>query len=597
MADHKSTGNGLFARVLKFVRSPSAGWSEFDVPEDARESGYSKQMLKEMIERKRRNDFVRRREFDMLRKLRRSEAIAGHDPAARPSFFQSSLPSRPDDRASTLKKIDEIEAQMSQQWWKTKSADISSTGGGLVTSTGPAAPVSSYSGPGGLATTRGAGLVSETLPAHALPHALSEELSFELPLLQPQAPAPVMPPPPPPPRDTAPAWLGTDFGLAEQAEVSGFTLSKAFAMDVEELADDAELEDVAIRFAHGDDAGTEVALRALVGAGGARQDHEETWLALFDLYRAIGQPGRFDDAAVEFANRFGRSAPQWTTARDPASRVLTTVVAAPPVGHPADWICPAVLTVQTVQTLQLALARSAPPWRLSWARLTRIDEAALEPLSRLFAQWAGQPVRLHFIAAQQLDELLRQPTVSGDPNVSPAWWKLRMEALRVMHRADEFEMVALDYCVTYEVSPPSWDSPRCQYKALAADGGDGDLPSVPSEGFRDSAPNSMPASAFGDGPVSRLTPQLQAELSGHLRGDISAVLDKFPAVMAGELLLVSCASLTRVDFAAAGSLLNWCTARQSEGCLLHLTDVHRLVAAFFKVVGISGAARISLRRD
>jgi hypothetical protein len=39
----------------------------------------------------------------------------------RPSFFQSSMAS-PDDRAVTLKKIDEIEAQMSQQWWKSKQS-------------------------------------------------------------------------------------------------------------------------------------------------------------------------------------------------------------------------------------------------------------------------------------------------------------------------------------------------------------------------------------------------------------------------------------------------------------------------------------------
>jgi hypothetical protein len=42
-----------------------------------------------------------------------------------PSFFQSSLPSKPDERAQTLKKIDEIEAQMSMQWWKTKHRDTS----------------------------------------------------------------------------------------------------------------------------------------------------------------------------------------------------------------------------------------------------------------------------------------------------------------------------------------------------------------------------------------------------------------------------------------------------------------------------------------
>ena len=119
----KEETTGLLSKVVKFVRNPTTNWADLDQPETDRESTYSKQMLKEMIERKRRNDFVRKREFDMLRKMRRSEVMAGHDTSARPSFFQSSLPSKPDDRASTLKKIDEIEAQMSMQWWKTKHGD------------------------------------------------------------------------------------------------------------------------------------------------------------------------------------------------------------------------------------------------------------------------------------------------------------------------------------------------------------------------------------------------------------------------------------------------------------------------------------------
>ena len=125
----KEEGAGLLSKVVRFVRNPTTNWSDLDHQDSDRESSYSKQMLKEMIERKRRNDFVRKREFDMLRKMRRSEVMAGQDPAARPSFFQSSLPSKPDDRATTLKKIDEIEAQMSMQWWKTKHGDNSSRSG------------------------------------------------------------------------------------------------------------------------------------------------------------------------------------------------------------------------------------------------------------------------------------------------------------------------------------------------------------------------------------------------------------------------------------------------------------------------------------
>ena len=67
----KDENAGLLSKVVKFVRNPTTNWSDLDQQEADRESNYSKQMLKEMIERKRRNDFVRKREFDMLRKMRR----------------------------------------------------------------------------------------------------------------------------------------------------------------------------------------------------------------------------------------------------------------------------------------------------------------------------------------------------------------------------------------------------------------------------------------------------------------------------------------------------------------------------------------------
>ena len=91
----KDDNHGLLSKVVKFVRNPTTNWADLDQQESDRESTYSKQMLKEMIERKRRNDFVRKREFDMQRKMRRSEVMAGTDPAARPSFFQSTMPSKP----------------------------------------------------------------------------------------------------------------------------------------------------------------------------------------------------------------------------------------------------------------------------------------------------------------------------------------------------------------------------------------------------------------------------------------------------------------------------------------------------------------------
>ena len=49
----------------------------------------------------------------------------------------------------------------------------------------------------------------------------------------------------------------------------------------------------------------------LVAAGGLRAQHSDTWLALFDLYRATGQQSKFEALAMDYLQRFGWSAPQW----------------------------------------------------------------------------------------------------------------------------------------------------------------------------------------------------------------------------------------------------------------------------------------------
>ena len=67
----KDDPGGLLSKVVRFVRNPATNWSDLDEAESVGDSGNSRQMLKELVERKKRNDFVRKREFEMLRKLRR----------------------------------------------------------------------------------------------------------------------------------------------------------------------------------------------------------------------------------------------------------------------------------------------------------------------------------------------------------------------------------------------------------------------------------------------------------------------------------------------------------------------------------------------
>ncbi|HZY17672.1 MAG TPA: STAS domain-containing protein [Ramlibacter sp.] len=645
----KDENGGLFSKVVKFVRNPTTGWSDLD-QDSASESSYSKQMLKEMIERKRRNDFVRKREFDMLRKMRRSEVMAGQDAGARPSFFQSSLPSRPDDRASTLKKIDEIEAQMSMQWWKTKHGDASARSAAGSSTNFPMSahmPPESLPRPNPSAPGAGANAYTRTAPQPLMPQDAGPTGRDSLPMIDftdsdvtapapppfsVAAPAPTPAPRRPDPAATArvaapapaaarppaaaatpvtPAAVIPPAAAARQGPESttpsgGFTASRALAIDVDDaFAHDPELEEAAIRFANGDDAGAEVGLMEVLGAGGTRIDHDETWLTLFDLYRATGQQERFETAAIEFAGRFGRSAPQWISLPEAVGRMGATKSGAPAAGGSgaiADWNCPSSVGTQTLAALNAALGRAQQPWRLSWVKLSSIDEPALEGLARLFGQWASQPAQLRFIGADRLESVLRNATPSGDKSVNPAWWKLRMEVLRVMHRPDEFELVALDYCVTYEVSPPSWESARCDYKPLQADGSAVANPTLIGEAFHDSVHSGL-TTGYGDtqspgGNSSQLMHVATVELAGQILGDASDAIDLLDGKLSGaDLMVISCARLIRIDFTAAGNLLNWASARQSEGRQVQFVDVNRLVAAFFNVIGIAEHARVVARRD
>jgi len=82
-------------------------------------------------------------------------------------------------------------------------------------------------------------------------------------------------------------------------------------------------------------------------------------------------------------------------------------------------------------------------------------------------------------------------------------------------------------------------------------------------------------------------------LKGNVLGDATQALTGFDAAgYKGDGIVVSCRGLIRVDFSAAGSILNWVAMREAEGCHVQFKDVHRLVAAFFNVIGINEHARV-----
>ena len=581
---------GLLSKMVRFVRNPTVQWTELDSLTEDRESQYSKQMLKEMIERKRRNDFVRRREFDQLRKLRQREVLQGHrteDASNRPSFFQSSMAS-PDERAVTLKKIDEIEAQMSQQWWKSKQSG--NEAGETMPLTMPPGETQPVSGPDTQAAAD-ARAFAPTVPATlASPLAAASAA--------PTAPSPV-----------APLFAndsmalgrfgGVDAALQAEPEVHPSfspTVPGGVApvvVQLERFVHEPDLEEAAIRYANGDHEGAESGLMQVLEQH--RQDDPEQqlelWMTLFDLYRATGQQDRFESLAIDFAAQYSRSAPLWFSLPD---QLGVQVSSSDPAGDAPgrrefSWNAPQRLAVSSVAALQASVERAASPWTLAWSRIAGIDDAAVPLLADLFTRWADKQGQFVFSGVDRLETLLEIMTQSGDRTSGTEWWRLRMSALRLMGRPDEFELVALDYCVTFEVSPPSWVAPKCGYSDDNASAN-----AQPQANERD-----MLASDFGE---LTLPPPIDngpaALLSGVIEGDAVPLLQPLQElVKPGVPLVIACDKLMRIDFAAAGSVLNWAADLQSQGHVVHFQNLHRLIAVFFNVIGINEHAWVIPRKN
>lgn len=627
MADPKD--QSFFRKVVRFVANPTTDWADLGArPADDSALEIERSELKAMVERKRRNDFVRKREFDMLRKLRREglspEQLAALGGSSRIDDSEGRASEQPNTHRGDIgvkAKIDEIEQQMVGGGGRfPPPAGRRAPGLFDIGSPGPTTPPPATTMPA-VMETHAAPPVPAAAPPRpsppppavprleperaAMPSSgravmgpglppLSSGASAAAPEWPPRAPlAPSAPPvvaAAPPSRPAAspaavlPAGPSTDFG-------------GAFAVEVSEAVHDPELDEAVIAFANADFAECEQALTSLTAAQGARVDHAETWLVLFDLYRATGQQHKFEQFAIEYAQRFGWSSPQWVSmprqvaeAAAAASERPTTLRSA--TGE-VGWVAPQRLDAEAVVRLRSQTLQMPLPWVFDWGALRAIDAEAATLLSTLFKQWAEEPLDMRWLAGEQFLQVLAETAPTGVRDADPAFWIARLDALRLANRADQFDEAAIDYCVTYEVSPPSWERVRCTVRF--SDSAHHSTQSPPMSQISEVSTSFLESGLLDDAHGVQMA---TVELSGQLVGDISATLLKLDHQLGhASLVTVNCHKLIRVDFIAAGDLLNWVLAKRSENRDVVFADAHRLVALFFGAMGINEHARVKVRSN
>jgi hypothetical protein len=584
MPDAKDNDSFL-RKVVRFVANPTTDWADLAPRSDeVRETEYAKSELKAMIERKRRNDFVRKREFDMLRKVRReglsSEQLAALGGSSRIDDSERLQDSGAKADSGVKAKIDEIEQQMvgdnfapqarrpAPAFYEaaTRPAPLGSPASAGTSAAG-ARPPASAARPASAAPTRPAGLPLTS--SGRVPFADAPELTSAIP---------------------AEAVDGRNAPLSAAKLNAASDFTSAFSVEVNEVAHDPELDEAVIAFANAEFEACEQSLGHLTAPGASRAEHAETWLVRFDLYRAIGEQHKFESLALDYAQQFGWSAPQWFSM--PKLVAESSTEEKPKRGRiegQIGWVCPEMVDAETVGRLRSQTLQMPLPWVLDWSALRSIDAEACARMSELFRHWAAENLEMRWIGGDQLLTVLQEAAPTGVRDADPAYWQLRLDTLRLANRPDQFDETAIDYCVTYEVSPPSWERAKCQVRISAS--------SISTQSpalslVSDVSTTFLESTLNDDGAV-----QLASfDLSGQLVGDISETLKKMDAELGGAAIVnVSCTKLIRVDFIAAGDLLNWVLQRRAENRSVSFSDAHRLVALFFGAMGINEHAKVKVR--
>lgn len=314
-----------------------------------------------------------------------------------------------------------------------------------------------------------------------------------------------------------------------------------------------ELEEAAVLFANGKVGETATLLNRYL------LDHPENldplpWHMLFDLYEASGQREPFEDAAVDFAVKFERSPPTW----HPRGLPRVSVSPAPLMAYSEKY--GSMERVKQPKFFQDAA--QAPYVRLDITRLQAPDEATAEAVLAELAQLQrmGKPIELigapgftvRLEAARQV-ERLNEPA-----------WLLLLEVLRLMGKEADFDNVAVDYAVAFEVSPPPYRPPL-------------PLPARPDQRADD-----------------------RDDLPGHtfcLRGAIGpgndAQIRELQRFASGRAeVVVDMSHLARIDFAVVGMLLELIIELSQKGCKITFIEGNELVNTLLQIVGLTQFATI-----
>jgi anti-anti-sigma regulatory factor len=286
---------------------------------------------------------------------------------------------------------------------------------------------------------------------------------------------------------------------------------------------------------------------------------------LLELLMQRGNQMDFLQLSGHYSARFGLPGPQWLgTAGAP-------VTPASPTAAMPFIALPPVIDANIVRALESfkGLATQHPVLGLDLSATQSVDLVGAELLLRVIHAFRRASHQLHLRGIDALLPALQRLTIPGERAPTDAAWMLLLEVFRLLQRQHDFEETGIQYCITFEVSPPSWEPPlnniRIETTAATALG-----------------------STTGNDPLN-----WRGDIVGDGQIHANALLH---AGTKHTRVIVECRHLRRFSFSAGPAVLGALMRLQTQGVHVEFRDVNCLVAALWQLLGISPAADVRVRR-
>ena len=287
---------------------------------------------------------------------------------------------------------------------------------------------------------------------------------------------------------------------------------------------------------------------------------QQAWLMLFDLYQHRGQRVEFEALALEFVVKFERSPPAWIESDERHDPALAT-------GGIGYFALNGMLTGASAPELEKLRNTPGRTVRIECDRLLGLDGPGCRLLREALLSIRDAGKEVMFTGESRLLAFLERFCQPGKIEADAAAWALLLDVYRTLDLKDKFEEAAVNYAVTFEVSPPSWEpQPRAEVRRSAV-----------------------------------LRPVEAAEQALILSGELSGAGEPLARQLqdwagANKMLVVDMSRATRVDLATAGLMLRVLSELQKSGTTIQIRGANELICALFSAVGLNRVARIIPRK-